>query len=93
MSELRIEVPTGRSSMAELRPAIDAALQNDFAGGLLQGKWDGDVLRLSGPGAEGTLTYEAGWLIGRADLRAPASLLRPLIEQKMSSALAKIAAS
>ena len=65
--------------------------RSSFPAAWLQRRWDGDVLRLSGPGAQGTVTYEAGRLIGRADLRPPASLMRPIIEEKMASALRKVA--
>jgi hypothetical protein len=77
--------------MAELRPALDAALRDHLFGGLLQGRWEGDVLRLWGPGARGSVVYEAGRLIGRADLGLPASLLRPQIEEKLASALREVA--
>lgn len=87
MSELLIEVATTKSTMSEVRPALDAALQQEFPGGLLQRRWDGDVLHLSGPGAKGTVTFDAGKLVGRADLSPPASLMRPIIEQKIGGAL------
>lgn len=91
MSDLTIEFPTSKSSMAEVRPLLDAALQTEFPGGMLKRQWDGDVLRLSGPGAEGTLTFEAGKLVGRASLKPPASLMRGTIESKISTALQKAA--
>jgi hypothetical protein len=87
MSELTIEVPTPRAGMAELRPGLDAALQKEFPGGMLQRSWEGDVLRLSGPGAQGSIVFEAGRLVGRATLSPPASLMRALIEQKIGAAM------
>jgi len=87
-----IEVPTTHGSMQEARPSLDAALAEQFPGGMLQRRWDGDVLRLSGPGAEGSIVFNGGHLIGRADLKPPASLMRPLIEQKISAALKKATA-
>lgn len=91
MSELRIETPTAKSSIAEVRTALDAALAEQFPGGMLKRQWDGDVLRLSGPGAKGTIVFEAGRLVGEAELSPPASLMRGLIEQKIGAALAKAA--
>ncbi|HEX2162846.1 MAG TPA: polyhydroxyalkanoic acid system family protein [Thermoanaerobaculia bacterium] len=91
MSELRIETPTAKSSIAELRPALDAALAEQFPGGMLKRQWDGDVLRLSGPGAKGTIVLEPGRLVGEAELGPPASMMRGLIEQKIGAALAKAA--
>lgn len=91
MSELSIEVPTAKSSMAELRPAIDAMLAEQFPGGMLRRRWEGDVLHLSGPGAAGTVVLAGGRLIGRAELKPPASLMRPVIEQKITAALQKAA--
>ena len=91
MSELRIEIETAKPSMVEVRPALDAALQEQFPGGMLKRTWDGDVLRLSGPGAQGSVVFDGGKLVGQADLKPPASMMRPIIEQKISNALAKAA--
>jgi hypothetical protein len=87
MSELMIEVPTAKGTMEELRAALDAALAKEFPGGMLGRKWEGDVLRLSGPGASGSIELVDGKLVGRADLRPPASMMRGLIEQKVGSAM------
>ena len=92
MAELVLEVPTSKGSMAELRPLLDAALAAQFPGGMLQRRWEGDVLHVWGPGAKGTITYEGGRLVGRADLSPPASLMKGLIEQKITSALRQVAA-
>jgi hypothetical protein len=83
MSDLNIEVETTKSSMDEIRPAIDAGLKEAFPGGMLKWRWEGEVLHLSGPGAKGTLVLEGGRLIGRAHLGPPASMMRPIIEQKI----------
>jgi hypothetical protein len=87
MAELMIEVPTAKGTMEELRAALDAALAKEFPGGMLGRKWEGDVLRLSGPGASGSIELVEGKLVGRADLRPPASMMRGLIEQKVGSAM------
>jgi hypothetical protein len=92
MSDLTIEVATAKSSMEELRPAIEAGLKGEFPGGMLKWNWEGEVLHLSGPGAKGTLVLEAGRLVGRAHLGPPASLMRPVIEQKIRSVMQKVAA-
>ena len=91
MSELKIEVATVKATMAELRPALDAALHQEFPGGLLQRRWEGDTLHLSGPGARGTITLESGLLVGRAELAPPASMMRGVIEQKVGEALRRAA--
>ena len=85
--ELTIEVPTARATMTELRPLLDAAFQTEFPGGLLQRKWNGDVLERSGPGAKGTIVLEPGRIVGRATLGPPASLMRTMIESKVSKVL------
>jgi hypothetical protein len=90
MQELVIEVVTARVTMAELRPLLDAALLKEFPGGMLERRWNGEVLELSGPGAQGTIVLEAGRLVGRATLRPPASLMRALIEQKVGNVLRSI---
>jgi len=87
MSELEIGFETPWTTMGEARPALDEALAEQFPGGMLQRRWEGDVLHLSGPGAAGAITLEDGRLVGRADLKPPASLMRPLIEQKIGAAL------
>ena len=92
MSDLTIEVETAKSSMAELRPKIDAGLQAAFPGGMLKWSWEGEVLHLSGPGAKGTVVLEGGRLIVRAHLGPPASLMRPIIEQKIRSVMQQVAA-
>ena len=92
MSDLTIEVETEKSSMEQLRPAIDAGLKEAFPGGMLKWSWEGDVLHLSGPGAKGTLVLEGGRLVGRAHLGPPASLMRPVIEQKIRSVMQTVAA-
>jgi hypothetical protein len=87
MSELTIERETSCSSMGELRPILDDALAKQFPGGMLQRKWEGDVLHLSGPGALGTIEFAGGKVVGRAQLSPPASMMRGLIEQKITQAL------
>ncbi len=90
MSDLVIEIETGKTAMAELRPALDAALAQQFPGGMLQRRWEDGVLHLSGPGAKGTIHFEAGRLVGRAVLGPPASMMRKLIEDKISAALRQV---
>jgi hypothetical protein len=85
--ELKIEITTAKASMTELRPLLDAAFQKEFPGGMLQRKWNGDVLELSGPGASGTIVLESGRIVGQATLRPPASLMRGMIESKVASVL------
>ncbi len=90
ISSLTIEVPTHKS-LEELRQILDAALKEEFPGGMLKWRWEGDVIQLSGPGAKGTILLEDGQLVGRAELGPPASLMRPVIEQKMTRVLRKAA--
>ena len=91
MSELTVEVVTAKQSMAELREVIDAGLKAEFPGGMMKWHWEGDVLHLSGPGAKGTVVLEGGRLVGRANLAPPASLMRPVIEQKIRRMMQKVA--
>lgn len=93
MSDLHIEVETSKSSMADLRPALDASLKEEFPGGMLKWSWEGDVMNLSGPGAKATIFLEEGRLVGHAHLGPPASLMRPVIEQKMNRVMKKAAAA
>jgi len=88
MSQLNIQVETARG-MEEIRPALDSALKEQFPGGMLKWRWEGDVMHLWGPGAKGTIGLEDGHLVGRAELGAPAALMRPVIEQKITAAMKK----
>jgi hypothetical protein len=90
MGDLTIEVPTAKS-WEELRENLDAALKEEFPGGMLKWRWEGDVMQLWGPGAKGTILLEDGQLVGRAELSPPASMMRPVIAKKMSKVLEKIA--
>ncbi len=80
-------IPTDKKSMGEIRAALDIALGAQFPGGMLKREWDGDVLKLSGPGAQGTIVLEDGQLVGRATLGPPASLMQAVINEKISAAL------
>ncbi|MFL6290998.1 MAG: polyhydroxyalkanoic acid system family protein [Thermoanaerobaculia bacterium] len=92
MSDLTIEVPTAKMSMEELRAALDAGLKQEFPGGMLKWSWEGDVMHLTGPGARATIALEDGLLVGRAHLAPPASLMRPVIEKKISTVMKKAVA-
>jgi len=91
MSDLTIAVETLHASMGDMRAGLDAALQEAFPGGMLKWRWEGDVMHLSGPGATATILFEPGRLVGRAELKPPASLMRPVIEQKITQAMRKAA--
>lgn len=93
MTDLTIEVETAKPSMGEIRPALDASLHEAFPGGMLKWRWEGDVMHLSGPGAQATIVLEDGRLVGRAHLKPPASLMRPVIEQKIAAVMKKAAAA
>lgn len=91
MSEIHLEFPTDKPSMAEVRPLLDEALREEFPGGMMKSRWEDDVLVLNGPGAEGTVTHEDGKVVGRATLKPPATLMKPVIEKKMKQVLGKAA--
>jgi putative polyhydroxyalkanoic acid system protein len=92
MSDLTIEVPTATTSMQELRPRLDTFLKEEFPGGMLKWSWEGDVMNLTGPGAKATIVLEDGRLVGRAHLGPPASLMRPVIEKKITTVMKKATA-
>lgn len=92
MSDLHLVFPTTAESIDQLRPALDAALQQQFPGGMLKRRWDGDVLLLTGPGAEGSIVLDDGKLVGQASLKPPASLMKPVIVEKISAALREVVA-
>jgi hypothetical protein len=92
MSDLVIVVEGVGRPIEELRPALDSHLKEEFPGGMLKWSWDGDVMHLTGPGAKGTIQLDGGRLVGQAHLGPPASMMRPVIEQKMTRAMQRAAA-
>ena len=82
-----VAVPTARRSVAELRGPLEAALDRELPPGLLQRRWEGDVLHVWAAGATGTITLEGGQIVARARLAPPVSLLRSMVEQRMAAAL------
>jgi len=82
-----MEFETGKQSMDELRAALDEGFHREFPGGMLQRRWEGEVLHLSGPGAKGVIQFENGKLVGWAQLSPPASLMRGMIEEKVTAAI------
>ena len=91
MSELTIAVETGRTTMEEIQPGLDAALKEEFPGGMLKWRWEEDVLHLWGPGAKATIVMSDGRLVGHAELGPPANLMRPVIEKKIARVMKKAA--
>ena len=91
MSEIRLEFPTAKTSIEEVRPVLDQALHEEFPGGMMKSHWEGDVLHLTGPGARGTVELHDGKVVGQATLKPPASLMRPVIEKKMTQVLSRAA--
>lgn len=91
MSDLRLEFPTAKASMDEIRPILDAVIRKNFPGGMMKSHWEGEVLKLSGPGAQGAVYLEDQVLVGEATLRPPASLMKPVIEKKMIEVLSQAA--
>ena len=87
MSDLKIEFETSKTSMDDVRPVLDAGLAKQFPGGMLKRTWDGDVLKLSGPGALGSIVLTDGKLLGEASLKPPASMMRAMIEEKITAAM------
>lgn len=85
--EIRLDT---EKSMEDLKPALDAALTKQFPGGALKTTWNGDVLELVAMGSKGVIKHENGQLVGIADLKPPASMMRPMIEQKIKAAFNEV---
>ena len=92
MKKLDLELEVGAVEMTELRPVLDTAITDHFAEGIMRHRWEGDVLRLTGPGAKGSVVYEAGRLRLRAQLKPPASWVHRTIRKKVDAALGDVAA-
>ncbi len=91
MKKLDLDLDVGTAEMTELKPVLDAAISDHFSDGFLSHRWEGDVLRLSGPGARGSLVRQDGRLRLRAELRAPASWAHRVIRRKIDAALGDVA--
>jgi hypothetical protein len=87
MADLVVAMPTSRRSVAELRGPLEAALDAALPPGMLQRRWEGDVLHVWGAGATGTITLEGGQLVARARLGLPASLVQQMVQERMEAAL------
>ena len=92
MEDLSIEVLTERRP-SDLRQPLERALAALFPAGLLESRWENDTLHLAGPGAVGSVALEEGRLVGRVRLEPPASLMRSVIEAKMTGLLEAVAAA
>ncbi len=92
MRVLEDQLDIGATGMRDLRPLLEAAIADHFDDGFLRHRWEGDVLRLSGPGARGSLVCEAGTLRLRAVLKPPASWVHRVIRRKLDAALEDVAA-
>ena len=90
MNDLLIEVPTEYERLSDLREVLDRELAG-LAPGLLETHWEAETLHLTGPGAAGTLDLRGGQLVARARLAPPASLMRPMIETRMTRLLQSLA--
>ena len=88
MSELRLEMDTEKT-LEEVRPLLESALEEASADWFGH-TWDGDVLRLSGPGARGTVVVDDGRVRLRVRLSLPASLFRREIEKQLKKAMREV---
>ncbi len=92
MKKLDYKLATGDTDAGEVRAVLEEAISDHFVDGYMRHDWDGDVLRLSGPGARGSIVHESGQLRLKAILRPPASFVHGLIRRKIEAALADVAA-
>ena len=90
MKKIDLELEVGAAEIDDLRPVLAGAISNHFSEGVLRHQWDGDVLRLSGPGARGSLVYEGGRLKLEAKLKAPASWAHKVIRRKIDAAMGEV---
>ncbi len=92
MKKIDLELAVGTVKLTELRPILDAAIGDHFADGFLHHEWEGDVVRLSGPGARGSLVCQDGHLRLTAELKPPASWVHRVIRGKIDAALTDVVA-
>lgn len=92
MSRFEVAVDAPHATMAELRPRIEAAIHREGLTQYVDHRWEGDVLHLEAPGASATVVLDRGRLRARARLGLAAMLMRPMIEERLRSALESLAA-
>ncbi|MEM7588489.1 MAG: polyhydroxyalkanoic acid system family protein [Acidobacteriota bacterium] len=85
MAKIVIDAKTDSPSMGELRDGIEAAIDRHFPP-FMKRTWEGETLHLTGPGARGTMVLDSGVLKVRAKLKPPASMMRHVIEHKITAA-------
>ncbi len=78
--------------LSEVRSEVEAAL-SELPVGLVEYRWEGDVLRFTAPGTDGQVYVRDGHLCARAELRLPASLFRATIMRKAKEGLERFAES
>ncbi len=93
MKTIDLKLDTGEAQIDQLRPILEQAIGRHFTEGFLRHRWKGDVLVLSGPGAQGSLAHAAGRLRLQAELRPPASWMHRLIRKKIEASLVDVAAA
>ena len=94
MSVDRIEVPLPRDGirLSQVRSEVEAALA-DLPVGLVNYRWEGDVLRFTAPGTDGRVYVRDGHLCARAELGFPAILFRAAILRQAREGLERFAES
>ncbi len=94
MSVSRVEVPLPHNGvhLSEMRPEVEAALQ-ELPVGMVKYRWDGDVVRFTAPGTDGRIFVEDGRICAQAKLRFPASLFRRAIMEQAKEGLEQLAES
>jgi FAD/FMN-containing dehydrogenase len=80
MARFEFTVPTTRP-VAQVKAALDAGLAARLPGGRIRRVWEGDVLRLTGMGADGTVTVEPGRIHALVELKPPLSFMKGKVEQ------------
>lgn len=89
MATIRFHART-RSDFETLKAELDRALEVAESKGVHH-EWHGRSVRISAPGASGSIVFDAGEIAAQVRLRFPATLARERIVDQIRRALERVA--
>lgn len=91
MADIDFTVSTSRT-VEQVKSSIESEIRHRLPGERIKKFWEGDVLRLVGMGADGSIEVTAGRIHARAKLKAPLSFMKGKVEEGLRTSVEKAAA-